>query len=1186
MATVTYQFKIGNDNISYSEKTTVKIDDVEYKLSLLSLRYFKRMYQPCKIEAKIKLTQNAENAVKVPEMPILAKYFRTGNNNVLLTKTIDKQATTIAKDYYVAAVLPEYKRSENGMYVQVTLHIYSPDHKLTLDKFCRSYTNRKFAANIVKDSLSEDDNVLKKAGFTTENVDTSHLKFLNYVSAINGDNVTYKEFVQPYLVQYNESFYDFLARTSNRCGEFLYYEDGKLYIGINDFTASGSGQSDGKTIVDIDRDKVISYSYEQADDALVGSVDFYYDSLTKKKDNDKPFCYNNELPLDEYLNSMVEKDTYTSTVQEFFPKALKSIPDFLGTLATQGIAGAAAWVISTALSGSAFAASTASTKNKKFNELWLTGNEPTNNKTNFADRNDNNSKTTLYGSLLTQATQQNNYEYQQNLNQTLYTFIGTGSKQVSGNLIKINVGDDKKPFLLGQKVTFASQKEVSSKEQQNQTNGSDKTSNTQQSVSDNLPRYIVIEVSEVIKQESANFGKEDWATGLRVVLAPLYDVKTKKMGGSTEQTFQIACPPVMCPLIRTVGTQRAFVSEAVDPQRLGRVRLKYAWQTNKDDASPFVRMAVPYVPDTGENNGGFYFQLRPDTEVLVDYEGGNVERPYVIGALYNAQAKTPRDGGTYATWSPSLHSEPPLEPLTISSLKGHKIKLDDNGSAESFLASALPAIDLSSLIWRYFWPSNWRLDKGGNSAFSGGIELTDKWGIYDIKCSTTNRSISVTSPFGNVDISAFTGINITAPNGDVNITGKNIRLQAGNELILQSGLNVHPPGYSFARDTVLKGIVNGIINKFGLPMVDFRLLRCIADIILKPVTGNMSIKSNRYLLLGAGCGKPEIPTKAYTTKGVMESTMGTKAMTLHQQLVNQCTVIDKFFDEFLEKYKLIRKRQKEYFKEIEGNVDPVPSVEEFMKATYDHSLNYTADELHFKNGTKYPIITRTTLAAKEICMRVKSLHKNTVDYFTKDGVNQIIFGINEINSAKDFKEMLEARIVSAQPPLVKNVLAKKETFTLDDTQLEGEISKQRKQVKRYLAFWLVGDTQVLEYRPKNGPNDPNLNINMKFKKLEDFDDNDSWDVWVSYLKKYSNHSAFGKFIDEIWDETKTKAANYSPLTAWKLKENEIWGPGLTGEILMSDKSGGQTINIVNGTLNRTQNADGFCKQVKDVLRLL
>ena len=37
----------------------------------------------------------------------------------------------------------------------------------------------------------------------------------------------------PFLVQYNESFYDFLTRIAVRCGEYLYYEDGTLKIGTD-----------------------------------------------------------------------------------------------------------------------------------------------------------------------------------------------------------------------------------------------------------------------------------------------------------------------------------------------------------------------------------------------------------------------------------------------------------------------------------------------------------------------------------------------------------------------------------------------------------------------------------------------------------------------------------------------------------------------------------------------------------------------------------------------------------------------------------------------------------------------------------------------------------------------------------------------------------------------------------------
>ena len=72
------------------------------------------------------------------------------------------------------------------------------------------------------------------------NTDTK-LTYLRYVKLVkkedNDDEKEEKEFefIQPYLVQYNESFYDFLARTANRCGEFLFFEDGMLHLGLEDW---------------------------------------------------------------------------------------------------------------------------------------------------------------------------------------------------------------------------------------------------------------------------------------------------------------------------------------------------------------------------------------------------------------------------------------------------------------------------------------------------------------------------------------------------------------------------------------------------------------------------------------------------------------------------------------------------------------------------------------------------------------------------------------------------------------------------------------------------------------------------------------------------------------------------------------------------------------------------------------
>ena len=68
MATVSYDFKIGNDTIKYSESTIITIDDVQYSMSLLSLRYHKKMFQPGKIEAKLLIKQNVQSNTKAPRL--------------------------------------------------------------------------------------------------------------------------------------------------------------------------------------------------------------------------------------------------------------------------------------------------------------------------------------------------------------------------------------------------------------------------------------------------------------------------------------------------------------------------------------------------------------------------------------------------------------------------------------------------------------------------------------------------------------------------------------------------------------------------------------------------------------------------------------------------------------------------------------------------------------------------------------------------------------------------------------------------------------------------------------------------------------------------------------------------------------------------------------------------------------
>ncbi|MGH9844765.1 MAG: phage baseplate assembly protein V [Blastocatellia bacterium] len=76
------------------------------------------------------------------------------------------------------------------------------------------------------------------------------------------------------------------------------------------------------------------------------------------------------------------------------------------------------------------------------------------------------------------------------------------------------------------------------------------------------------------------------------------------------------------------------VTDNKDPARLGRVKVKYPW-LSAEQTSDWARVVSP---GAGRQRG-LQFTPRVEDEVLVGFEMGDVHHPYVIGGLWNGQAK-------------------------------------------------------------------------------------------------------------------------------------------------------------------------------------------------------------------------------------------------------------------------------------------------------------------------------------------------------------------------------------------------------------------------------------------------------------------------------------------------------------------------------------------------------------------
>jgi Rhs element Vgr protein len=141
--------------------------------------------------------------------------------------------------------------------------------------------------------------------------------------------------------------------------------------------------------------------------------------------------------------------------------------------------------------------------------------------------------------------------------------------------------------------------------------------------------------------------------------------------GNYQNSFQavpseIDLPPYSSPhAIPFCETQSAKVMDNNDPEKLGRIRVQFPWQ--EPGMSPWVRVITPH---SGEKKG-FYFIPEIDDEVLVAFEGGNAEKPYIIGSLYHGKAKP----------ETLTHEENDIKAIRTRS--GHTIEfIDTDGSEE------------------------------------------------------------------------------------------------------------------------------------------------------------------------------------------------------------------------------------------------------------------------------------------------------------------------------------------------------------------------------------------------------------------------------------------------------------------------------------------------------------------------
>jgi uncharacterized protein involved in type VI secretion and phage assembly len=85
--------------------------------------------------------------------------------------------------------------------------------------------------------------------------------------------------------------------------------------------------------------------------------------------------------------------------------------------------------------------------------------------------------------------------------------------------------------------------------------------------------------------------------------------------------------------------QCATVTNTDDPDSLGRVQVKFPWYDGSAAAEPQAWLRV-MTPHAG-NERGFFCLPEIDDEVMVAFEHGDPDRPFIVGSMYNGVDKAP-----------------------------------------------------------------------------------------------------------------------------------------------------------------------------------------------------------------------------------------------------------------------------------------------------------------------------------------------------------------------------------------------------------------------------------------------------------------------------------------------------------------------------------------------------------------
>jgi phage protein D len=233
----------------------------------------------------------------------------------------------------------------------------------------------------------------------------------------------------------------------------------------------------------------------------------------------------------------------------------------------------------------------------------------------------------------------------------------------------------------------------------------------------------------------------------------------------------------------TLGMVVGIVTNNVDPENMGRVRVKFPWLSDAEE-SWWCRVVMPMA---GASRGFAYFPEVND-EVVCGFELGDPNHPYVLGAVWNGTDALPKPTDWFITGGKVIRR-------AVYSRVGHNFIIDDNDDTSGFVLAdktATNEIRINSdthgtpnIIQAMAKKGLVLKDNTGNNQI---LINSDTHETPDTITITAQQDILVTATSGKIVIKAQGDIEVTA-------TGKiTVKSQSDISLDAMGNMNLHATG--------------------------------------------------------------------------------------------------------------------------------------------------------------------------------------------------------------------------------------------------------------------------------------------------------------------------------------------------------------------------------------------------------